>query len=451
MSLEDTFYPFLPPPVKRLWNRVRGSSMGYRIAHGAFWAMTGAGLAQAMLLLTSIAIARIVGKEQFGEFGMITNTVGMFSVFAGFGLGMTATKYVAEFRSKDPEKTGRIIALSSLVSITTGVIFTVLLLFIAPWLAEKTLSAPHLAGLLRMSAAFLFFSALSGAQTGALAGFEAFRSIARISALTGFLSLPVLAGGVFLFGLPGGVIGLVATTAFTCLMNAIALRGEMRRAAIPWGYAGCAREKEVLIGFSLPTVLAGVLVNPVNWVCAAILVNQPSGYGEMGIYSAAASWQKAILFLPGCLNAIALPMLSDYFGTERHEQFGKALRYNIILNGGSALAAAFLISLASPFIMVSYGSGFAEGRLVLIILSFSAVLAALNSVAGSAIASTGRAWLGFTFNLFWGTSLLTMAYFLVPLYGSTGLALSVLASYTLLTLVLMFYLAGLCRGFGEGG
>jgi O-antigen/teichoic acid export membrane protein len=352
---------------------------------------------------------------------------------------------VAEFRLRDPSRAGRIIALSSLVSISTGALFTVLLFIIAPWLAEKTLSAPHLTGLLRISAAFLFFSALGGAQTGARAGFEAFRAIARISAVTGILSLPLLAGGVYLFGLPGGVIGLVATTAFTCLMNAITLRGEMRRAAIPRGYAGCAGETEVLIGFSLPSVLAGVLVNPVNWACAAMLVNQPAGYGEMGIYSAAGSWQKAILFLPGCLNAIALPMLSDYFGADRHDQFGKALRYNIILNGGSALAAALLISLAAPLIMQSYGGGFAEGRIVLVILSVSAVLTALNSVAGSAIAGAGRAWLGFIFNLFWGTALLATAYFLVPHYGAKGLALSMLASYTLLTFLQMFYLAGLCK------
>ena len=445
MSLENTYYHFLPPPVKRLWSRIRASSMGYRLAHGAFWSMTGAGLSQGMLLLSSIVVARILGKEQFGEFGIINNTVGMFSVFAGFGLGMTATKYVAEFRARDPLRAGRIIALSSLVSMATGALFMAVLLLIAPWLAEKTLSAPQLTGLLRMSSGFLFFGALGGAQTGALAGFEAFRTIARLNVITGLLSLPLLAGGVYCFGLVGGVIGLVIGTAFNCLLNSFALRDEMARGGIPRGYAGCSGEKRILIGFSMPTVLAGILVNPVNWICAAMLVNQPSGYGEMGLYSAASSWQKAILFLPGSLNAIALPMLSDYFGADRKDHFRKALRYNLILNGGSALAAAFLITLASPFIMRSYGAGFAVGKLVLVILSFSTVLVAVNSVAGSAIASTGRPWLGFIFNLFWGVVLVTTAHFLVPIYGATGLALSMLFSYILHSCWQMFYVGRVCR------
>jgi O-antigen/teichoic acid export membrane protein len=411
--------------------------------------MTGAGISQAMLLLSSIAMARILGKQQFGEFGVISNTVGMFSVFAGFGLGMTATKYVAEFRSKDPERAGRIIALSSLVSMATGAIFGVLLLTIAPWLATNTLSAPHLAGLLRLSAGFLFFAAVCGAQTGALAGFEAFRTIARLNVITGILSLPLLVGGVYIFGIAGGVAGLVITTAATCLMNSFALRSEMRRAGIPVKYAGCTGESRVLVGFSMPSVMAGILVNPVNWVCAAILVNQPSGYGEMGLYSAAASWQKAILFLPGCLNTIALPMLSGYFGSNQHDDFRKALRYNILLNGGSALAAALLISISAPYIMGSYGAGFAEGRIILVVISFSTVLAAVNSVAGTAIASTGRPWSGFIFNLLWGTALISIASFLIPKYGATGLAVSMLASYALHTLWQMYYVVRICAYTGS--
>ncbi len=55
----------------------------------------------------------MLGKEEFGKLGIVQSTVGMFQVFAGFGLGLTATKYVAEFRDSDPAKTGRIIGLSA--------------------------------------------------------------------------------------------------------------------------------------------------------------------------------------------------------------------------------------------------------------------------------------------------------------------------------------------------
>ncbi len=445
MSLENAFYHWLPAFIRSLWDRVKTSPIGYRLAHGTFWAMMGGGAAQAFMLLTSIIVARVLGKQQFGEFGVINNTIGMFGVFAGFGLGMTATKFVAQYRRKDPAKAGRIIALSSLVAIGTGSVVALALLLMAPWLATVMLSAPQLTFVLRMSAGFLFFSALSGAQMGALAGFEAFRTIARLNIITGVLSFPLIAGGAYFFGLVGGVWGLVVSTAVSCLMNGLALRGEMRQSGVPAGYAGCARERHVLLRFSMPAVLAGMLVNPVNWLCAAMLVNRPFGYAEMGIYSAANSWQKAILFLPGCLNAIALPMLSDFFGAREHGDYRKALWYNMLLTGASAFAAAAFIALASAYIMLSYGNGFVEGKYVLAILSFSTVLIAINSVAGSAIASTGRTWLGFLFNLLWGVAQVSIAAVLIPLHGATGLALATLISYMLHSLWQISYIRRLYR------
>jgi O-antigen/teichoic acid export membrane protein len=445
VSLENYFYQYLPPFVRRVWDQIKASSFGYRLAHGTFWSMMGAGASQSLMLLTSIISARILGKQQFGEFGIINNTIGMFGVFAGFALGMTATKYVAEFRRKDPAKAGRIIALSSLMAMGTGAAAAVVLLAIAPWLAAETLAAPQLAGLLRISAGFLFFGALSGAQTGALAGFEAFRTIARINIMTGLVSFPLIVGGVYLFGLQGGVWGLVVSSAAGCLMNTIALRAKALSEGVPVGYAGCGRERHVLLGFSIPAVLAGIMVNPVNWACAAMLVNQPEGYAHMGIFSAANAWQKAILFLPGCLNAIALPMLSDFYGSGERRDYRKALWYNIALNGGSAFIVASAITLVSGFIMRSYGSGFFEGRNVLAILSFSAVLISVNSVAGSAIASAGRTWFGFLFNLLWGLTLMCSAYFLIPLYGATGLALATLFSYMAHSVWQILYVGRLAR------
>ena len=95
-------------------------SLRARFAKGAFWSLVGAVLAQGLGLGASIVTARILGKVGFGELGMIRSTVGMFGVFAGLGLGLTATKHVAEFRSNHPEKAGRVIGLSAIVATFSG-------------------------------------------------------------------------------------------------------------------------------------------------------------------------------------------------------------------------------------------------------------------------------------------------------------------------------------------
>ena len=60
--------------------------------------MAGLLISRGLLLIATVFVARILGKIVYGEFGMIQSTVGMFGVFAGFGMGLTATKHVAEFR-----------------------------------------------------------------------------------------------------------------------------------------------------------------------------------------------------------------------------------------------------------------------------------------------------------------------------------------------------------------
>ena len=77
--------------------RITKSPLALRLAQGAFWSLSGAVLARGLGLLATIFVARLLGKEGFGALGLIQSTVGMFGVVAGFGMGMTATKNIAEF------------------------------------------------------------------------------------------------------------------------------------------------------------------------------------------------------------------------------------------------------------------------------------------------------------------------------------------------------------------
>jgi len=204
--------------------------------------MTGAVISRGLMLAASVLVARILGKTGFGELGMIRSTVGMFGVFAGFGLGLTATKHVAEFRRSDPERAGRIIGLSGLFVMLTGGLMALGLFIFAPWLAEHTINAPHLASLLRIGAVILFINVLNGAQTGALAGFEAFKTIAYVNLFVGLISFPILVCGAYFGGLTGAVWALAINLGVNWLLNHLALRKEARRYNVPLAFRDCSCE-----------------------------------------------------------------------------------------------------------------------------------------------------------------------------------------------------------------
>ncbi len=415
---------FLNPYVER----IQASPVGSRLARGAFWSFFGAIISRGLSLISSVLVARMLGKEGFGELGIIQSSVGMFATFAGFGLGLTATKYVAEFRAKDPAKAGRIIGLSSVVSLVTGGLITIILVVLAPWLAAKTLNAPKLSGLLILSAPLLLLGAWGGAQIGALAGFESFKRLAQLNLITGLLNFPLMVCGVYLGGLTGAVLGAVCANLAGCALNSWALRFEMRKVGVPVIYSGCHAEWPILWKFSLPSLLSGVMVGPVTWACNALLVNQPNGYAEMGLFNAANQWRSAIVFIPGTLGVVILPMLANMHGTKDLSNYKKTLKYNLVLNFIISLIVAITVCILAKIIMAAYGSGFRDGQVVLILLSSSAVLWATLNVIGQAIASSASMWWGFGLNGIWAIAMLASTWFLVG-YGATGLALAVCFSY----------------------
>jgi len=394
------------------------------------------------MLVASIVVARILGQTGYGELAMIQSTVGMFGVVSGFGLGLTATKHVAEFRRSDPARAGRIIGLSRLVAIVTGGVMALGLFIFAPWLAGQTINAPHLQGVLRIGSLILLINALNGAQTGALAGFEAFKTIAYVNVFVGLISFPILAGGAYFGGLTGTVWALAINLGVNWFLNYLALQKETRRYRISFSFTNCFSELSVLWKFSLPSVLSGAMVAPVNWICNAMLVNQPAGYGEMGIFNAANQWKIAILFIPGMVGKIALPMLSSLSGQNERSKYLKVLKYNVLINGGITLLLAIGVALFSHRIMQFYGPGFEKGMWLLVCLSLTAVLVAVNTVVGEAIASKGKMWVGFIFNALWASVILCAASILISRgYGALGLAYAILIAYIFHTIWQCFYIS----------
>lgn len=428
ISIRNSLYKICPSPLRSYWDRVEASTIGSRLARGVFWSMAGSVISRGLMLCATILVARILGKTVYGELGMIQSTIGMFGVFAGFGMGLTATKHIAEFRESDPEKAGRIMSLSGLFAILTGGIMALGVLVFAPWLAEQTINAPHLTGILRISALILFINALNGAQTGALSGFEAFKTIAHVNLFVGLISFPLLLSGAYFGGLSGAVWALAINLCFNWLLNHLALRNVSRRHSVPFKLMECKQEISILWKFSLPAVLASSMVGPVNWACNAMLVNRPHGYEEMGVYSAANQWYIVLMFLPRMLGSVVLPVLSEQLGKSNTKQSLETLYLSMKINLFIFIPLVLIASVASPYIMSLYGESFSNGWPTLIVVLMTAGLVAVSAPVGQIITASGRIWIGFIMNVGWAMIFILFTYLLLH-FGSFGLATSRAIAY----------------------
>jgi O-antigen/teichoic acid export membrane protein len=389
------------------------------------------------MLLASIGVARMLGTQEFGEFGVIQSTVGLFGVFAGFGLGVTTTKFVAEYRSINPQKTGRIIALSNIIALTTGSVMAIALFIGAPYLAEKIFGAPHLSLLLQIGAGLLFFSALNGLQTGTLAGFEAFRVIAKVNMISGIFSFPLILGGTYFFRLDGAVWGLMISMATNCMLNNIALRKITGSADVPVVYTGCFAESPIIWRFCIPAVISGMVAAPITWACTAVLVNQPNGYIEIGIYSAVTKFQMLVTYTGSMLGSALLPILASREAAS-NETFNRS---NVVLSWALGFSAAIPLICFPEIVEFIFGNQF-EGlqtrKTVVLVMCFTCITLYRQGLTRTIIANE-MMWWGLLDNLLWA-AILSVSFFFLRHLGAVGMAGSFLIAYALNTIIFVpFY------------
>lgn len=398
-----------------------------RIARGAFWLLVGALVARIASVINSVIVARWLGATQFGAFGIVQNTTTLFATFAGMGLGLTATKYVAEYRETQPGKAGEIIFFSTRIAIASGLAMMLLLLIGAPLLARYALANPQLSGALRISGAALLFTAASGAQLGILAGLEAFKLLGVVTCLSSLILLATTTAGVILFGLAGAIWGAVVGAGLALLIGQRAVRVATRKHGIVASGGSFRAQLAIIKNFSVPAVSGGIMTGCAGWACTAILVNT-AGYKEMGIFNSSNYWRQAILFLPATIGYSVLPVLSNLNAKRDDRGFRRVVMTGVLINMGLAVIVGLPIVMFSKSIMRAYGREFEGGGRVLLVIALAGGVIAVNNHLSRIAAGIGRMWLSFRFDVCWSVASLALSVILIPRYGAFGLVTAALGA-----------------------
>jgi O-antigen/teichoic acid export membrane protein len=423
----------LPPIRRQLLRYFPPGTLRARFASGATWVLLGMGASQLVAALSSIVIARALGKETFGEFGMVRNTITMFGALAGLGLGLTTNKFVAEFRDSDPARAGRILGLTMTVGFISGALISAGLAFAADYLALRTLNAAHLAPYIRICAPLLMMSVLSGVQLAAISGLEQFRVLAWLTAVTVATVALASALGALSWGIQGALYGTVLGAFINVLVLEVAGAPLRRDKSIPVAFRGMWQERGIIFSFAIPSMFSGLMVGPITWAALRLLFIRPDGPGQTALFNAATQIRALALFVPSAIAQVVMPMFSNLQAGVDAGRYQRAVRLSSLASVAAGLAVALPLILASRQIMGLFGPGFSAGWVVLSLLCLAAVLQATNTVIGEALAALNKMWWGFLLNCLWAAEFLAASWILVR-HGATGLGWAYLISYVLHTL-----------------
>lgn len=420
--------------VKIILSKIKQSSL----FKDSLWAIIGSVLGHGLSLLAGIIVARLIGKEVYGEYGVIKGTLTYIAIVSTFGFGYTATKYIAKYIIEDKSKILVIVKGIYRITLIFSSVMAVLLVIFAGKVAIY-LESPHLELTLRISSVLIIFNAINAAQIGMLSGFKVFKLIARNNCYAGVVTFIFSVLLTYFYGLNGAVFALMIAFIFQTIINYILMSKCLKEYS---HYRNIIVEKGSLIkemlSFSLPIAMQESLYTIVHWLNMLILIKF-ANYGEVGLLSVASLWMSVVIFIPGVLKNV---MFSHLSSTNDHSGLVNKL---LLINLTLASIPILFVLLFSNTISSFYGETFIGLRPVLMVSVSSAIFVTLSEVFCYELLSRGRNWLVFASRFTRDILTLIISYFLIIRYNDNQAFIMAMVTLTMAAIYLL-----LLFGFYKG-
>lgn len=356
---------------------------------------------------TAPVLARVLGVEGRGELAAVTAPFLLVTTLAMLGLPEAVTYFVS--RRDVSHKTG--VWTASVLLAASGLVSTGILILIAPWLSggNETIRT------LMVIAAFAIIPTIVlGAFRGGASGLGAWKRV-NLEKYTTALLRAVAIMGVALFG------ALTVGTATIIIVLAPILGFA--------AYFGLRADEVERLTFDRPRRMlgfgsriwigstSGVILNKIDQV----LMVPFAGPLQLGLYAAASAVADASLLANNAVRDVA-------FSSETRESTGNRLT--------AAARRSFLVSFAVSTVICAsawwwfpllFGSAFAGGVPVVVILCIASTLGVPGSIAGAGLSARGRPGVRSSALVIAAAVNVAMLILLVPHTGAIGAAWATLA------------------------
>jgi O-antigen/teichoic acid export membrane protein len=373
------------------WRAAIARWKGSRFARDAALLTLVSAAERAAALAQTVIVARVLGIVDYGVYGLLFSSIGFVASVTGLQMGLTATVLVSRYRVGSPERVAAVMGHATRFAWLVGAGLLLVSLPFSAALSTWLLQSPDRAGAVALGCAYVALSLVSGVQDGIVQGFEDFATVARVRLATGLLSLAAIYPAARLGGLSGVLVALLAGLALRYAWLGWAIAGHRRSAGIPRRGSG-VRFRDMVLGFSLPSMLATLLLGGALWFGSLLLSRQHQGFESIAVVNTGLQWRGPILMLAASLGSVAIPAFSRHAG-RADDASSTALRTALLrANGVIAIVAAATLALVARPLLALYGPGFAGGAGLFAIIVASTVPAVVANVYMQELVGQGRLW-----------------------------------------------------------
>ena len=411
-----------------------------RIAQGAFWSAVGTFFGSAISILTYMAIARLLGKDGYGQFSIVQTTVTMIGVTVGLSFGAIATKDVAILKFDKQKLSFQLKKITKSVLIVTGIAFFTFLMF-SNIISNEILKSSDLNIYLIIASPLIILLACDSLLKSILIGFEAMKDFAFLTISGATLTMLFCIIGAHFFQIIGVLLGLLIALSFQCYLGSLFIRKQnLSSTSMIRDERNVVFENQSLIYVITPTLLSAYIVPLSHWVSQLIIARSSYGFAAVAVISVSLQWYNAVTFLPTVAGRVILPILAEFQSTGKHSDSYSLILNNVKINFGVSLLVCIGVILGSKFIMSGYGSDFVYASRALWLTSGAAVLSISVAPIGQWLFATSKYWTGMFLNAIWALIFLSLSYVLHDSMGPLGILTALASAYAIhATILIMFF------------
>jgi O-antigen/teichoic acid export membrane protein len=381
--------------------------------------------------LTSVFVARLLGPDGTGAYGVVSSGLVLLITMGSLGLGVGITYSVSHGRWP----AGDALRQSQLVALALGLVVSAVGFGLAVLLDDSVLEEVPL-GTAAIAVAAVPF-ALSWTYSWSVAlGADRYEWYAVAYAGQAVLVLVLVAALGGAFGLEGAIAGLAAAYAIAAVAQLV-----VGARLLPAG-EHLLRSAAARIRGAASFGLRAYMSNSVTYLALRadlFILSAYASAASVGHYAIALALTELVLLLPRSLAAVALPRVAALDASAEAEYqrlvMVKSIRHSVLV----AVAAGLLLAAVTPLIPVIYGSDFSETIGLTLLLIPGA--AALGAAAAFSSATTGKGKPEYSLYASMIVTVPSVALYLIviPEHGATGAAIASSVSYFALAVAALLF------------
>ena len=151
----------------------KAAEMAKVSAKGSFHLLWGLVISTVISSIATIFIARLLGSDLYGLYGIVLIAPTLIGVFRDWGINSAMVRYTAQFRSEDRASEVRSILVSGIIfEIALGMALSAISFALSGYLATNIFHRPEITSLIQIASISILAGGLINAATAAFTGIE---------------------------------------------------------------------------------------------------------------------------------------------------------------------------------------------------------------------------------------------------------------------------------------